>query len=272
MPTIILNGMTNPKSRRINSEQIQAGAIAREHKEQAMHESMKSFLVGGIGGILPKSLTLAILLTNSPTAQVGDKIVLSFYVGIALFFVIGGVIAVFAVERNRKLVDYLFAGIAAPSLIVSIGSGMSESNKQAFANIFIATATASQPATPAPLKARQAYHYVITSVPKGNHDWRKSTLSYDIIVTDALGNQKTVDISWPNPNTSIDTPAPITRVEMQDEHGDAINTLQVETQTSGELIVHPAVESQLDFMWILGAKGKAKVVNCDMTFVPTPQE
>ncbi|SDI05281.1 hypothetical protein SAMN04488136_15017 [Vibrio xiamenensis] len=231
-----------------------------------MSEHLKSFLVGGIGGILPKSLTLAILLTNSPTAQMGDKIVLSFYVGIALFFVIGGVISVFAVERNRKLVDYLFAGIAAPSLIVSIGSGMSESNQQSFANIWLNSATASEQS--APEQENKTYNYVITSTPQGDQDWRKSTLSYDIIITDTQGQQSTLAISWPNPTKTIHSDAPIAKIEMQDDNGKAINSLTIDQPVSGELIVQPAVESQLDIMWMLGAKGKAKVVNCEMSFVP----
>ncbi len=230
-----------------------------------MPEHLKSFLVGGIGGILPKSLTLAILLTNSPTAQVTDKIVFSFYIGIALFFVIGGVISVFAVERERKLVDYLFAGIAAPSLIVSIGSGMNESNQQAFANILVPSAIASEVHLE---QNGSGYRYVITSVPQGNHDWRKSTLAYDILITDSKGQKKSVAISWPNPTETIHSDNPITKIEMQDENGKEINALTIDEPSSGELIVHPAVESQLDFMWMLGAKGKAKVVNCDMKFVP----
>ncbi len=55
---------------------------------------------------------------------------------------------------------------------------------------------------------------------------------------------------------------------MQDDNGKAINSLTIDQPVSGELIVQPAVESQLDIMWMLGAKGKAKVVNCEMSFVP----
>ncbi len=231
-----------------------------------MSEHLKSFLVGGVGGILPKSLTLAILLTNSPTAQLDGKIVGSFYVGLALFFLIGGVIALFVVEKRRKLVDYLFAGIAAPSLIVSIGAGMNESNQQAFANLLVRSATAAEQS--APQTENKTYNYVITSLPRGDQPWRKSTLTYDIIVTDTQGKQSKVAISWPNPTQTIHSDAPIANIEMQDERGQTINSLTLDQHASGELIVQPAVESQLDFLWILGAKGKAKVVNCAMRFVP----
>ncbi|MBC8664209.1 hypothetical protein H1X87_25165 [Vibrio parahaemolyticus] len=50
-----------------------------------MSDKTKKLIAGGVGGVLPTSVTLATMLTSDPTSRVIEDITLGFYAGLALF-------------------------------------------------------------------------------------------------------------------------------------------------------------------------------------------
>ncbi len=238
-----------------------------------MSHATKSVLLGGIGGVLPKTLTLAVLLTSNTANEIMHTIPIGFYFGILLFFFIGAVMSFAVVEKDRKIVDYLFAGIAAPSLIISIGSGIDSASAGYNAtSIWDHVITKSYANTEMAHDSLGEYKYVIKSFPVGSNDFRPNTLNYDLIVDGVNGEKEKVSISGNKLQYDIDLSFPISKIILSDNSGNALKAIEIGEQKSGEIILQPKVQSELDLFWVLGSKGKANVVGGDVQFLPNKED
>ncbi|MFA0307052.1 hypothetical protein CWO04_09560 [Vibrio splendidus] len=234
-----------------------------------MSDKTKSFLAGGVGGILPTAVTLATMLTKDPTSRVIDDITFGFYAGLLLFFIIGGAVSICTVADVQKLKDAVIAGIAAPALITSVGAGIEKHPSKAslFDFELITTAYASENyETP---RVETLYEYNIKSIPNGSNDWRQNSLNYDVILENSFGEQQKLVISGSNDElVKFKSNTPLQKVWVADTDGVTLSEFEVNTKSSGELLLQPYVEAKKDFFWVLGAKGKAEVVGVDAQFVP----
>ncbi|CCN69284.1 hypothetical protein [Vibrio nigripulchritudo] len=242
-----------------------------------MLDSAKYFLAGGVGGVLPKLVMLATVLTQTTNAKLTEPISWSFFVGLLMLFGIGGIVAVSTVENSRKVRDFIIAGIAAPALIASIVGGVEKTTEKKGAgdtapksttmSFFISGAYAA--AEPKLVDPTDSYNYTLQSIPYGSTDWRQNTLGYDVVVTDSQGNSKTLNINgWSEGPIKLTTKTPLQDVQINDNDGNAITKFNVDAVASGEIVVRPQIASEKDFLWALGAKGKAKVVGGQTEFVP----
>lgn len=234
-----------------------------------MSEKAQKFVAGGIGGVLPTSVTLATMLTNSPTSRIIEDITLGFYAGLVLFFLIGAVVSICTVEDTKKLRDAVIAGIAAPALITSVSAGFDKNQGDAslFDVGFISSAYASEYEINSELD--QIYEYKIESIPSGSTDWRSNSLSYDVILENSSGEKEKISVGAGSKKTiEFNSNTPLQNVWVEDSEGRTVSQININTNSSGELLLRPIVKSEKDFFWVLGTKGKAKVVGAEAQFVP----
>ncbi len=234
-----------------------------------MPEHAKRFVAGGVGGVLPTSVTLATMLTSDPTSRVIEDITLGFYAGLAIFFFIGAVVSILTVEESKKLRDAVIAGIAAPALITSVGAGFdkSQENVMLFNGGLISSVYASENKIAAELD--KTYEYKIISVPIGSNDWRTQSLSYNLVFENNSGEKTKFTVGAGSADQiEFHSYTPLQTVWVESRNGRIVSQSNINSNSSGELIVRPRVESKIDLLWVLGTKGKAEVVGAELQFLP----
>src|SRR5215831_2613658 len=86
---------------------------------------IQTVAIGAFGGIFPTLLRLA-MSTQQSTSNPLQNVDVAFFVGLSLFAVLGGAVASFWREKDRRKIFYV--GICLPSLVTAVANGHSGSS------------------------------------------------------------------------------------------------------------------------------------------------
>ena len=231
------------------------------------------FLIAGIGGLLPTLAKLATTYTvtpNSPPPGTG------IYVGLALFFVIGCVLAYALSETNVR--QALLLGISAPAIITNIVAGAPESKvtrwngEQDIVAMFIPSAKAqdtpkprSNPASAATSSPAQRQLTVVSNAPQAD-SWSKERLRVGVEFFAADGRLLRQDYVPASTQSTLGVPAETTRVKLSS--GGKTDEADLPNVARSSVSVTLQVSGKNDLLWALGARRRPVVSNLEATFAP----
>jgi len=208
------------------------------------------FFYGAFGGLMP---TLVNLATTFVTAPENPWPALTYLVGLLIFGVIGGGIAL--TNSNMEIRQAIFTGIAAPAIIAGVMSGVTESAKKKTADLLgpIVVALFIQPAaaqTSNPSPASNAGTLVIKPTVIGN-----ATTSTDIPITalvkTADGKDRRVLVGTMtkiDSSSAFQIPAGSSQVFISDKAVPVTGSI-----TQADVTVTTKPTKLGDFLWALGA-------------------
>jgi len=242
--------------------------------------------------MLPTLSKLAAALVAAPSAPIPAR---GFYLGLAIFFLIGATTAYALAERVVK--EAFFAGIAAPAIIASIISGATGAQLQGppqkppaagtaskgawafqlgFSSAFAEEAkqdtksnepSSGQGTEPTPATEEEAkFKYSIVSLPSGATDWRTKDDGIRLVLKESGGKLLHYKLPVGYSQLQVTTDKPITEIKME-ASGTSSKVLPLRSNEGGKILIHPYVETEKDFWWALGGKGSPIVKNLSAQFV-----
>jgi hypothetical protein len=263
--------------------------------EGPMSDTWKCVLLAGFGGTLPTvSKFGSSLVTETaplwPTA--------GFYVGVAIYFLIGAILCYALEERTLK--QALFAGIAAPAIITSGIAGANSSAERAKVSqpIVVGLSTPADATTPLmqllhglvpsahaqqsvdshvfvkPATAPglpQGFKYSISAVPEGASDWRTGTSEWEVSFTKKTGATVKYKIPAGTSNFVVDSKEPITALQFTAKDFES-EPIQVKESPGGTIVLRPTVETKKDLVWALGGRGMPAVRKLDTQIISAEKQ
>lgn len=258
--------------------------------------ALECLLVAGIGGTMPTLSKFGASLVADPN-QVLPAV--GFYIGLFIFFIIGSVMSYAFAERNLK--QAFLAGIAAPAIIASTISGVTDTqpivnanltypslpsgnNSHSFMEFLFTSSHAEEVKIPNPPEISpgntelnstksveenlKKYNYSIISISAGSSGWRTKDVSYAVTLTDVSGFAQLVTLRA-NEKLTVTTLKPVAtfKVKANGVSSKLIN-LSVEN-AGGELIIKPKIVVKKDLLWVFGLKGKPLVRGINSKFIPS---
>lgn len=254
--------------------------------------------LAGIGGTLPTLSRLAASLIGSPNAGMPIP---SFYLGLGIYFVIGAVMC--CALKERALKGALFAGIAAPAVILSGSYGLNDGDKQKggarapapqiipspstsaapeLMDLVVPRANAQasrtggagcvsdvQPHGPATAQAAQHLEYRVNIDWSGDKGWDmgSSSNAWVVHVVCAQGDSY-LQLNDLSP-FSFTTSSAVKEFQLNSFKGR--QRADVLPNNSGGVIqMKVEVRTRKDVFWALGGKGIPRVQAYSMEFKPTP--
>lgn len=270
------------------------------HAHEPADPAWLCILLAGIGGTLP---TLSRLAASLIGTQQADLPVPSFYVGLVIYFVIGAVMC--CAMKERALKGALYAGIAAPAVIVSGAyglhgekSGQRTDDRQTSRPMVVQPSADARPAgigllellvppahagnahaTPvqtclhepssgatAP-KAANVYSY------KVHIDWSGAT-GWDM----GSANAWTLRVACTQGDVSFElrdlqsfafqTTRPVVRVQLDPRRGTVRTVSLPDNNEGGTIQLKMAIETKKDIFWALGGQGLPRVKSFAGAFAP----
>src|SRR5437588_3128401 len=232
-------------------------------------------LFGAFGGIAPTLIKLATALVTHPEQPMP---LYAFYIGLALYAVIGGVMAAALEEDNLR--GALFAGIAAPALISSAITGSQPASAPSAAiammpSLLVNSANAAEPArtviTPQSASSNAVRSGQKTLIIQGGATDVPLTVNVCVFgnsqPANAAANSKCVQrqtmIAAPNAPQALGVPSDTRTVSI----GGRDVRLNAGTQPTG-LTVNSQPTLWQDFVWALGGARQAEITGIRTSPVP----
>lgn len=219
----------------------------------------KAFLLGGFGGTLPTISKLASTFVTTPGTPFPE---LGLYIGIALWALIGGAVALTNATYDRR--QAIYAGIAAPAIIASLVAGGAQ---QATSTATVSLLSISAMAQDAEGKPLQAEGGAILFSPKVTGGLpRSASIPITAEVKDATGSVKTIDIGTIrnlSAPSSFTLPVGAQQVFVSGKPVDLTNTTNGLTSVNVNVVTSPS--SGGDFLWALGLPRHFKIQDITVT-------
>lgn len=244
--------------------------------------------------------TLAKLAPSLVSAQ-GPEIVPSFYAGLAIYFLLGAVMC--CALKERALRGALFAGIAAPAVILSSAAGFKEEQQKKGAvdrpapstleapkegmrlgllDVFIASAHAQD-------RWRDERLCVLANefIPSPNFAGAETVYSYRVNINWSGSSTWSADASDPwhlrvacggsGPATAFPlstlepltfrTGAPVSEIQLVERRGRP-RSVKLPPNAGGVIQLNLVLETKKDIYWALGGQGIPRIKDFEAYFVP----